>query len=348
MRRVLRNQRGSFPTFALIGLALLALIGGAYWAFRPSGGEGALAHDPQATFEELKMRVQQAMNNQPAVSASVDRNPNSFACLFQSTGNCQGRGGLFLLYEDARATAQSLSQLIRGAGYAADGLGCTGFPSEQCPLRVEASWKPVCGGQYCENTRSFQLHASVVMQTGPGAQPTRWDQEKMFTPDIKLSAAVTCERGGGTWAGTQCLSHGEAIARADSRAGAYAPPAFNGAPGVIPEEELICPDTINIQGALYTLERLPFGDGREIASDQEGGMPEPASHRLNTIRGREKPPAMNGCPDYDSFTFQCQQKVPSQFEGEGQWVQVEAQTAPNCYQDQVIQDNGESTGYQRQ
>jgi hypothetical protein len=347
MRRVVRNQRGSFPTFALIGLGLLALLGGAYWAFSPKSGGEATAHDPMATFEELKMRLQQAMNNQGAVSASVDRNPNSFACLFQTSGNCQGRGGLFLLYEDARPTAQSISQLIRGAGYNAEGVGCTNFPSESCPIRVETSWKPVCGGAYCENTRSFQLHASVTLQTAPGAQPTRWDQEKMFSPDIKLSAAVMCERGGGAWAGTACLSHSEAMARGvASRAegnadmNGYNNGGLNGAPGVIPEDELVCPDHINIQGQLYTLERLAPA-GRDSEDPEQG-------RRVTGIRGQVRVPAMNGCPDYDSFTFQCQQKVPAQFEGEGQWVQVEAQTAPNCHEDQIINEMGESTGYVRQ
>jgi hypothetical protein len=346
MRRVARNENGNFSLFAVIGLALLALAGGAYWAFSPGRASGPTGHDPMATFEELKMRLQQTMNNQMAVSASVDRNPNSFSCLFQTSGNCQGRGGLFLLYEDGRPNAQALSQLIRGAGFSADGLGCTNFPSEACPIRVEASWKPVCGGSYCENTRSFQLHASVTLQTAPGAQPTRWDQERMFTPELKLSAAVNCERGGGAWTGTNCLSHSEAMARgvasrpegnADQHG--YAEPALNGAPGVVPEDELICPDTINIQGQLYTLERLPVGGSPE---DAEQGR------RVGGIRGQVRTPAMNGCPDSDTFTFQCQQKVPAQFEGEGQWVQVEAQTAPNCHEDQIINEMGESTGYVRQ
>ncbi|RZA08410.1 MAG: hypothetical protein EOP11_04940 [Proteobacteria bacterium] len=342
MQRVLKNESGNFAFSAMVLLALLALAGGAYWAFKPGDKGHVAGTDPMATFEELKLRMQAAMNNQAAVSFSVDRNPNSFSCLFQASGNCQGRGGLFLLYENLRPDGQALSQLMRGAGFNAEGLGCTNFPSETCPLRVEAMWKPVCGGNYCENTRSFQLKASVVLQVSPEAQPTRWDEEKMFSPELKLSAAVTCERGGGAWAGTRCLSGSEAMARGvasrpegNADMNGYVPTGV--APGVFPEDELICPDHINIQGQLYTLERMPVGR----AEGDEG-------RRVSGIRGQVKTPAMNGCPDYDTFTFQCQQKVPAQFEGEGQWVQVEAQTAPNCHEDQVIDDQGVSGDYSRQ
>ena len=332
----MRNQAGSFGLLLLLGVGAMLLIGGAYFIFRTTFTTEVKVADPRLTFEELKARVTHVMNAPAIVNASVDRNPNAFSCLFQSDGKCLNQGGLFLLYEDAKARSAALSQLMRGTGLTAEGLGCSNFPSAACPLRVEARWKPVCGGAHCENTRSFHLEASVVLQADAAAQPERWGQIKMYNPELKLSQAVTCERGGGVWAETRCMTPGEAatyrqVASGSAPVQGYA--SEGEGPVGVPEEELICPDHINIQGSLYTLERM---------------SPDPAAAggRATGLRGQVRVAAMNGCPAYDTFTFQCQMKNPAQFAGEGQWIQVEAQMAPGCDAEEMVE--GESHGYSRQ
>jgi hypothetical protein len=304
------SQRGSIVFALCLALGFLALFGGVYYVFSSSMLESARVN-PEAAFDDLVAQVDRAMSQPGVMNASVERNPNPFACLYTTTADCDGRGGPFQIYEGAEAGARPLSQLIQDAGLTAEGAGCRGFPSEACPLRVEARWQPVCSaGARCEGTRSARIQVKVLLQGV--SYPRDWEREEVITPALKLSAAVSCERGGGVWALTECLSHEQAsqrqIASGPARAGLLREPEEREErleqqlAAVAPEVH--CPDQLNIQGQYHYLEYISPG------------------------RSQARTPAMNGCPGEDVFVFQCQPRQPD--DREGQWIQVEAQMAPNC------------------
>ena len=302
------------------GVVFLAVLGAFYFVFVSSSGknERAPASNPRDQFDELRKRVEKALSTPEAINASIERNPNPFACLLTTIGDCTGKGGTFLFYETADSSGQPISQLATDAGTDGEGIGCMGFPSESCPFRVEAIWTPVCAPGKCEKTKSLKAKAKVTyIQAGVKDAPIEWEKEEFFTPNLKLSRAVQCERNGGTWALTECLSGDQMAARniAPTKSGINGGLLDQGfmrhqaqpqEPEQQPQEEYICPDTIVVQGQYYTLEQLAAG------------------------RAQVRVPAINGCPAEDTFVFQCVAKNPPQFVGEGQWVQVEAVMAPNC------------------
>lgn len=303
----MESQKGSFTVILACLLGFVAVVGGIYFIYGGGPHDGGAGQNLQAAFEEWKSRVEEAMGQPSTLSASVERNPNAFACLTTATAECRGKGGLFLLYKGA----QPLSQLMFDAGVTASGEACRGFPSPACPLRVEANWTPVCNGSYCENTKSARVLVRVLLDEGRGGAQ-EWKKEGLFTPSVTLSQAVACERGGGVWAG-ECLTHEQAAQRQiASRTGGdldlvaeereQSERERQETPSALPE--VTCPDMLTIQGQEYPLEFV--GPARAVA----------------------RTPAMNGCPGEDIFTFQCQSRGPE--EREGMWVQVESQMAPLC------------------
>jgi hypothetical protein len=293
------------------------MVGGVYYFLHGSGGE-QVAVDPHDAFDRLCGQAEKALAVSQSMNYSLSRNPNSFSCLYTSSAECAGKGGSFLFYESADSGAQPLSQLVTDAGLTADGLGCRGFPSPACPLRVESSWKPVCSSNRCEQTKSIQVKLNVVYDDGSKeVGPLSWNKEALFSPSLQLSAAVTCERGGGVWTNVECLTPEQAAQRniASTRGSPPAAEASESSPAPGAEataaateaEQFICPQQIAVQGVYYPVDFLTAG------------------------RSRVKVPAMNGCNTEDTFVFSCNRKEPAQFEGEGQWVQVEAIMAgPDC------------------
>jgi hypothetical protein len=176
---------------------------------------------------------------------------------------------------------------------------------------VEAKWEPVCAAGRCENTKSMNVMVKVTFNDGTKA-PLDWEKTGFFTPIVQLSQNVTCARGGGVWANTECLTPEQAAQR--SLASANSPRASardyeaaqadanaNPVP-VTPEnpDQYVCPAQIVVQGSYYPVDFITAG------------------------RGQVRVPAMNGCPAEDTFVFQCNRKEPATFEGEGQWIQTEA------------------------
>lgn len=284
--------------------------------FSSGSDSSAKSQDPKVVFEELKKQASEAMKSPRAIDASLERNPNSFACLFSADGVCAGRGGSFQFFEDI--SAQPISQLMRDMGTNPSRIGCKGFPSVACPLRVEAIWIPVCADNRCENTKSFKVKMKVIYNAGLPGEAEEWSQEDLYSPPIKITEGIACARGGGVWAGTECLSPAQASERniaSNQNNGVIAPNGMNesqirqeevqmGGAGGGPEPT--CPNQIQLQSQYWSLEMLSPG------------------------RGQVRMPAVNGCPAEDYFTFQCMPKVPAEFEGEGQWIQVEASMAPTC------------------
>lgn len=306
----MRSQSGSTVLLVCFALALAALGGGLYWAM--SSGTKEAQADPRVAFEQVRERVEKAMSEPRILNASVDRNPNPFACLYTATADCRQGGGLFLLYEGVEPSAAALSQLNRSNGVSLDGFACRGFPGPTCPIRVETEWSPVCGASGpCENTRSARLTARVMLNSGEITD--EWTRDALVTPNLKLSEAVVCERSGGVWGLTECLTHDQAAQRQIASGGQAEridprylerpddpPPPVerNDAPRVA------CENEISIQGESYPLQYI--------------------SHN----RAQVSVPAMNGCPAEDSFVFQCQPK--SLDDPYGQWIQIEAKMAPSC------------------
>jgi len=146
--------------------------------------------------------------------------------------------------------------------------------------------------------------------------PLQWTKEGLFSPQIALSASAACERGGGVWANTECLSAAQAAER--QIASSPKTEAVNATPPEnldqpLPEQaqtpvQYECPNQIVVQGQYYPVQWL--------AAD----------------RAQVSVPAMS-CPGgglQDVFVFQCAAKTPAAFPGEGQWIQVEAVMAPPC------------------
>jgi len=298
------NSRGSTALAITLALGLVAFVGGVYFIYSGGSSEPAAPNNAQA-FEDLKIRVNGALDQPAVVNATVERNFNSFGCFYTADANCGGKGGLFQLYDGAQKNSPILSHLSRDAGFTAAGEACRGFPSVQCPLRVEAFWHPVCReGGPCEGTRSARVKVKVMLNANQ-PDPQDWVREELFTPQIRLSQSVTCERGGGVWAVTECITPGEASQRqiaSGSGASAEMPGNLDQPVAVTPD--VSCPNDIQIQGEYFPIEHL------------------------GPARARVRMPAMNGCPDEDVFVFQCQARRPD--DREGQWIQVEAQMANAC------------------
>jgi hypothetical protein len=295
------SQRGNIAI--ILCLLLLASGAGFYFFYTGASTPEEKPADPMVVFDDLRTRAEAALNQPAVLNFTVERNSNSFACLFTSAAECGGGGGAFQLFEKTDPGSQPLSQLIRDFGLTPEGMGCRGFPSDACPLKVEASWSPVCAGPRCEGTRSAKLKVRVMYQPTSTAHEL-WEQEREYTPQIVLSKAVECERGGGAWAGTDCMSAGQSDREIAS--GEAAPPVEAAPPPVELPTDVQCPAHIEIQGDFFTVEHL------------------------GPNRGQARTPAMNGCPGEDIFVFQCQAK--SNLDREGHWVQVEAQMAPRCDQ----------------
>lgn len=331
-----RRENGSFAILAVLALGACALVGGLYYIASSASGPKVAAVRPEEMFDRLREQAEKALSSPEAVRVSVPRNGNSFSCLFSALGDCSGKGTNFLLYETDEASAQPLSQIGLDSGLTADGFGCRGFPSAACPLRVEASWEPVCAaGGRCENTKSMNVKVKVTFNDGATKSPLDWEKSGLFSPPIQLSQNVTCERGGGVWANTECLTPEQASARniassrsprvaADTFASAQAEAAANPVP-ITPDspDQYICPNQIVVQGNYYPVDFISAG------------------------RGQVKVPAMNGCPADDIFVFQCNRKEPAQFESEGQWIQTEAVMAGADCQSQIGSGGAPSSGYER-
>lgn len=307
----MRSQSGNIVLSFCLLLCLLAAGGGIYWMYSSAPSEEKA--DPRVAFELARERVEKALSEPRVLNASVERNPNPFACLYTATADCRQGGGLFLLYEGVEPGAQAISQLNKSNGISMDGLGCRGFPGPACPVRIETEWAPVCApGGRCENTRSAKVIARVILNSGEITD--EWSKDVLVSPTIRLSQAVSCERDGGVWAVTECITHDQAAQRQIAsrprveqleerfmeRPDSPEPPRAEA-----PEAPRVsCDNEIVIQGETFPLQFI--------------------SHN----RAQVSVPAMNGCPAEDLFVFQCQPK--SLDDPYGQWIQIEAKMAPGC------------------
>lgn len=317
-----RGQSGN--VMVLLLLLLVGLAGGGYYFFSPSkvSETEQAERDARAAFDEAVAALEKAMNDPRQIDASLDRN-TAFQCLFSLDGNCQGKGGNFLLYE-SRQSSRPLSQLARNAGFDRYGSLCKGYPSKDCPIQAETIWEPACNNVHCEGTKSFRVKARVTLTSINGTQPPlTWNKEGMFAPEIQLSQAAVCARGGGTWSGTECLTPGQVAERqiaSPEGARAEEPPRDDRASPDMPAPEMpiqfYCPAQIVVQGTYYPVQKI---------TEDRGQVSVPAS----------------ACPagnTPDVFVFQCAARPLGEGEAppvpgssaEGQWIQVEAVMAPAC------------------
>jgi hypothetical protein len=318
----IRGQSGNIAVLLLLGLFLLGLAGGGLYLLRPSQADDSdrAAKNARLVYDEAVDSLTKALADSRSLEVSLDRNVD-FQCLYSNDGSCQGKGGPFLLY-DASQASHPLSHLARDAGLDPFGVVCKGYPSKECPLRVETLWEPVCGGPRCEGTKSLRVKAKVVLTPMvENGTPMIWSKDGQFTPQIQLSQAAVCARGGGQWASTECLTPSQAaerrIASPPREPASPTPPPMPENPNLraqqempVPQQPVIyeCPNQIVVQGQYYPVQFL------------------------SADRGQVSVPAMS-CPGagyLDVFVFQCAAKNPASFPNEGQWIQVEAVMAPPC------------------
>ncbi|HEY8278984.1 MAG TPA: hypothetical protein VIH99_05135 [Bdellovibrionota bacterium] len=309
----LRSQKGNIVLVLMGGLFVLSLGAGLYYFLGPQAHEtDNTAANARAAYDEAVAQMTKAMADGTAVGASIDRNP-SFQCLYSGDGNCQGKGGLFLLFEGAQSN-HPLSHLATDAGSDSLGSACKGYPSKDCPLRIETVWEPVCSGR-CENVKDIRVTAKVLLAPIQGGEaPLEWRKEGTYTPGIRLSRGSECARGGGEWTGQECLTPAQVAERRVASQGRRdnSENLDNRGQGEVPApvQQVIyeCPQQIVVQGQYYPVQFL--------APD----------------RGQVSVPAMS-CPQNgltDVFVFQCAAKAQPDFPNEGSWIQVEAVMAPPC------------------
>ncbi len=322
----LRGQSGN--VILLLLLLLVGLAGGGYYFMSPSAvSEREQAErDARVTYDEAVAALERALNDPRQIDASVERNA-AFQCLFSLDGNCQGRGGNFLVFE-SKQSPKPLSQLARDAGFDRFGSVCQGYPSKECPIQAETVWDPACNNAHCEGTKAFRVKATVTLAPmAEGQPPLVWHKEGMFAPTLQLSQATVCARGGGTWSGTECLTPGQVAERQIASPGAAraeeAPPLDSRedrAQGEMPQlpVQYICPNQIVVQGMYYPVQRI---------SEDRAQVSVPAA-------------SCPAGPTPDVFVFQCAARPVAEGEpppvpgstAEGQWIQVEAVMAPACDQ----------------
>jgi hypothetical protein len=314
-----RAQAGNVVLLLIFGLFVLGLVGGGIFLLSPSEGDrgNRVAEEAKAAYDEAVAALDRALNDPRNMQDSVERNHSSFECLYRSNAECRGRGGAFLLY-DASQEKRPLSQLARDAGIDSLGRPCKGYPSHACPLRVETVWEPVCADARCESTNSVTVKAKVsLFPLIEGTLPMEWTRDAIFTPQLALSSTVSCERGGGIWANTECLTQAQAAERQlastprtdSARAATASPPPEQATEQAGVPSQYECPNQIVVYGQYFEVSWL--------AAD----------------RGQVNVPSQT-CPPgvFDLFVFQCAAKTPASFPNEGQWIQVEAVMAPPCDQ----------------
>lgn len=307
----MKNQLGSAVLW--IALGLLFVLGGSVGIYFGMQAPEEPALSAKDRYLEMIREVEAALGNQESLHWSVGKNNNSFSCLYSVSGNCRGSGGKFLLYSGSESASLPLSHLSKGMGLSPSGESCKNFPSESCPLRVEAAWVPVCSNSYCERTNQAKVFVRALLFE-PGKNLEKWEKNATFYPRIVLSAATQCARDAKVWTGVDCLdadqarslaSKGQAPALAlDTAQPGQRRSEEGGVTNVEPEKEVICPSVLTIQGENFPVQMISVN------------------------RGKVATPAMNGCPAEDIFTFQCQ--ANQEDDREGQWIQIEAQMAPNC------------------
>jgi hypothetical protein len=313
-----RGQSGNVLLILIFGL-FLACAGGAYF-FWSGGSSAKVGHNQKAAYDEAVSRLEQAMADSKSLDNSLGRNSSSFSCLFTANADCKNQGGTFLLYP-AGEKGQPVSQMASDSGLTVEGAACKGYPSENCPVHVETTWQPVCAPNNCENTRSLRVTGKVTFHGSAGETPLEWSRQETYNPVVQLSQAVTCERGGGVWYNTECLTPAQVserqLASSDGRRGArdgarheaVQPAAALPTPAEaqVPQR-FQCPDKIVVQDQVYPIQQI--SEDRAQVSVQAMSCPAEGV--------------------FDVFIFQCAAKSDPTFPGEGQWIQVEAVMAPAC------------------
>lgn len=144
-------------------------------------------------FEELKDQVTKALSKVETIQRSVARNGDRFHCLRLGGGEaCRDKGGQFVLYSSEKRDAGSLSQLSSFRGLNRNKQTCDGFPSPQCPYRIETTWKAVnTSNLECDAVHPIRVVARIVLNSGSIYH--EWKKEVVSSVRVPLEARARCQ-----------------------------------------------------------------------------------------------------------------------------------------------------------
>ncbi len=160
--------------------------------------------------EELKDEVRAAIDSPVMLQASIRRNANRFACLSDGGSVCRKKGGQFILYRTVEeAGIEPISQIPESRGVSLAKSGCNTFPSQECPIRVETTWRVDGNLKGCSNQRKLWLVARIVLNTG--TLFLDWKEDYKKSVKVQLNARALCKCQGKRYANGECMVDGNSI-----------------------------------------------------------------------------------------------------------------------------------------
>jgi hypothetical protein len=189
--------------FKSYGLAVL-LLGVGLALFLSLSRHRTLNKSDEASvlaMEKLKDKIEETLADTKALEATLRLNTSRFSCL-SSSEDCESKVGLFLLYGLEKNSPVPLSQISEEKGFSIEGANCSEFPSEKCPLRVEAAWRPAGDPKSCEERRPIQFQFRVVLNSG--SLFLDWKKEKVSSLKITASREANCKCQGLVYLAGEC------------------------------------------------------------------------------------------------------------------------------------------------
>lgn len=298
---------------------------GYVWFFQGDGQGSALSGltENNKQWLQLQNQVRSIVNDPVHMAKVMERNHSRFGCMYSDLGSCRAfSGSPFVLYD---RQGDNLSQLPKNFGVSLQGVACGDFPSQDCPVRIDASWKPHCDSSSCEPTLSANIFVKMTLQQGKN-KVDDWHFATRISPAMQLSARARCLRDGKYYQNGKCerfqLSPEVRQARAVANAARDARAADeekredylgrDARDGVAFDKAPVCPEFVSVAGEEYNIDELD-DNGRAIV-------------RVDSAAG---------CTYPDKYTFRCAGKLSksnadarepaSRFTGN--WVQVDASIA---------------------
>lgn len=309
-------------------LTLLAIVFGAGFAyvyFYSGDGQGSVfqgMHRNSSQWHELVTKVETYVTDPQIFGNTVMKNSTRFACLFSDYGNCRNFSeASFILYDQE---GRNISQVPSNFGITLSGQACASFPAPDCPVRIEARWKPKCESISCEPTKQVYVFLKMTFQASQNPIDV-WQFDTVVQPLIQLSARAKCARQGMFYKNGRCDRFERSLA-ADSRASSAmqvrARPASlaegESRDGLDFNAEPVCAETITVAGDEYFVEEVDENGRAEIRVESVQGCNFPDLYVFRCAAARKQETSEDGREIASTTT--------------GNWVQVDASVA-QCDED---------------